>query len=174
LLHDGAEAHNIGDHMQKCDPYSATEERVEQKHLITILHGLIESCEAGERDHQAVASLMNEIDLTAMYLLRHYARQRGQFASRLHLEMSSLGAGLPMRRIAFVPPAPHPSAAQTREHRHSLLDRSLHSEIQAEQRYEHALYAGLPFEIYDVVRHQYMQIREARHRIHALEHTTAS
>jgi hypothetical protein len=148
-----------------------TEECVNQEHLITILHGLIESCEAGERDHQAVASLLNEIDLTAMYLLRHYARQRGQFASRLHQEMHGLsGAGVPVRRTAFVPPAPHASAVPVQEQMHWLLDRSLHSEIQAEQRYAHALYAGLPHELYDVVRHQYVQIREARHRIHTLEH----
>jgi hypothetical protein len=144
---------------------------VNQEHLITIVHGLIESCEAGERDHQAVASLMNEIDLTTMYLLRHYARQRGQFASRLYLEMHELGAGLPMCRTTFVPPAPHAWAALSEERRGHLLDRSLHSEIQAEQCYEHALRSGLPHALYDVVRHQYVQIREARHRIHTLEPT---
>jgi hypothetical protein len=143
---------------------------VNQEHLITILYGLIESCEAGERDHQAVASLMNERDLTAMYLLRHYARQRGQFASRLHLEMRGLGASMPTQRTDFVPPAPHASAVLSHEQMGHLLDRSLHSEMQAERRYEQALRSGLPGDIYDVVRHQYVQIREARHRIYTLEH----
>lgn len=161
-------------HGWQCDLHGATEECVNQEHLITILHGLMESCEAGERDHQAVASLMNEIDLTAMYLLRHYALQRGQFASRLHLEIRGLGAELPARHMAFVPPAPHASAAQAREQMHHLLDRSVHSEMQAEQRYEHALHVGLPYDIYDVVRHQYVQIREARYRIHTLEHAVAN
>lgn len=139
--------------------------------IITILHGLIESCNAGERDHHAVASMMTEIDLTAMYLLRHYARQRADFAGRLHLEMRSLGSTLPVRQSPMVPPAPHASAVLPREHMSWLLDRSLHSEMQAERRYEHALGMGLPTELYDIVRHQYVQIREARHRIYALEHT---
>jgi hypothetical protein len=76
--------------------------------------------------------------------------------------------------MAFVPPAPHASAAQAREQMHHLLDRSVHSEMQAEQRYEHALHVGLPYDIYDVVRHQYVQIREARYRIHTLEHAVAN
>jgi hypothetical protein len=42
-------------------------------------------------------------------------------------------------------------------------------EAMTEKRYESALRSGLPAYLHEIIKNQYMHIREARHRIHQLE-----
>jgi uncharacterized protein (TIGR02284 family) len=141
---------------------------VDRDRVLTILGELIEICQHSERDHRSAASCITEESLHARFLFHDYAQQRAKFARNLQEEMRFLG---------YTPVhgehQPVLEASSCNEfsslNRQALLSECRRAEAMAEKRYESALRSGLPTYLHEIIKNQYMHIREARHRIHKLE-----
>jgi uncharacterized protein (TIGR02284 family) len=147
------------------------EERfVDRDQVLTILGELIEICQDSERDHRLAASCTVEenLGLTAHFLFHDYALQRAQFVRKLQEEMRFLGYTPLNETHQPVLEASDCNEASSLS-KQALLDECRRVEAMAEKRYESALRSGLPTYLHEIIKNQYMHIREARHRIHKLE-----
>jgi uncharacterized protein (TIGR02284 family) len=143
---------------------------VDRDQVLTILGELIEICQNSERDHRSAASCTTEENLTAHFLFHDYALQRAQFVRKLQEEMHFLGytpGHSACQPVLDVEASPGDTFCAPSSH--TLLDECRRVEAMAEKRYESALRSGLPTYLHDIIKNQYMHIREARHRIHKLE-----
>lgn len=140
--------------------------------LQTVLGGLIDVCKESEGSYRFAAAHILGTDLTAQFLLRHYALQRSGFANQLQAQLRSLGYQPAFSELAIGSTEDdHVSnpADGVKKDKQILLRVCIRCETLAEANYALALRSGLPGYLSILVKQQYIQIREARNRMRAME-----
>src|SRR5439155_10236030 len=139
--------------------------------VISILNGLVETCERGERGFRSAAESVRNSEFRRPFNI--FAQQRAQFISELQAEIHRLGAeaGKTGSSEASAPPSTIPFK---RPSSHGVHDEaSIIAECQREEEaavndYQEALKADLPLDVQYVVKRQYMDIKDAYDRIRIL------
>jgi len=140
-----------------------------KERVISVLNGLIETCKDGEKGFREAAEWISNAFYQSLF--NDYARQRGQFASRLQAQVRELGSE-PDRK-GSVAGAVHRGwlnlkSAIARKNDQSIIAVCRRGEEAAIENYEAALKADLPEVVMSLVESQYQVIKEQHHRIQAM------
>jgi conserved hypothetical protein len=143
---------------------------IDNKKVVSILNGLIETCKDGENGFREAAEHVNNSHLKTVFL--EFSRQRAQFAGQLQSEVTQLG-GEP-EKSGSTAAAAHRGwidlkAAFTGGGEAAVVTECERGEDSAKDSYRDALEEPLPANIKALVQRQYEQVREAHDRIRSLE-----
>lgn len=142
--------------------------------VISILNGLVETCERGERGFRSAAESVRNSEFRRLFNI--FTQQRTQFISELQAEIHRLGAeagktgssgsdaSAPPNTIPFNRPSLHGVQDEA-----SIIAECQREEEAAVNDYQEALKADLPLDVQYVVKRQYMDIRDAYDRIRILQ-----
>jgi uncharacterized protein (TIGR02284 family) len=140
--------------------------------VISILNGLVETCERGERVFRSAAQGIRNSEFRRLFNI--FAQQRAQFITELQAEIHRLGgdagtAGSQAARApsTAIPFRPSPTA-DTRDEA-AIIAECQREEEAAVNDYQEALKADLPLDVQYVVKRQYMDIKDAYDRIRILQ-----
>lgn len=138
--------------------------------VISTLNNLIETCKDGQNGYQTAAEGVKNSELKTLF--GTYSQQRAQFAGELQAEVRRFG-GDP-EKTGSTAAALHRGwidikSAVTGEDEHAVIAECERGEDSAVKNYEEALKGTLPSEAETTVRRQYMEVKAAHDRIHALE-----
>jgi len=140
--------------------------------VISILNGLVETCERGERGFRSAAESVRNSEFRRLFNI--FAQQRTQFISELQAEIHRLGgeAGRTGRPEASSAPSPipfsRPSSPEARDEA-AIIAECRREQEAAVNDYQEALKADLPLDVQYVVKRQYMDIKDAYDRIRILQ-----
>jgi len=140
--------------------------------VISILNGLVETCERGERGFRSAAESVRNSEFRRLFNI--FAQQRTRFISELQAEIHRLGgeAGRTGRPEASSAPSPipfsRPSSPEARDEA-AIIAECRREQEAAVNDYQEALKADLPLDVQYVVKRQYMDIKDAYDRIRILQ-----
>jgi uncharacterized protein (TIGR02284 family) len=137
--------------------------------VIETLNRLIAVCKDGERELRSAAEAVKDSELRTLF--KRYAHQRARLASELRMEVRLLG-GEPDTVGITMPPIATMVPAATGEDEQTVIVLCEREEDAAVKAYQAAVAdMNIPVELREALRRQYVQVREAYDRIHALEKT---
>src|SRR2546425_12575373 len=139
--------------------------------VISILNGLVETCERGERGFRSAAESVRNSEFRRLFNV--FAQQRAQFISELQAEIHRLcgearKTGGPQASAPNTIPFSRPSSPQARDEA-AIIAEFQREEEAAVNDYQEALKADLPLDVQYVVKRQYMDIKDAYDRIRILQ-----
>ena len=137
---------------------------------VTILNKLIETCKDGEEGYRTAARSMANSDLKVLFT--SYAEQRAQFAAELQAEVRRLGAD--PEKSGSLAAALHRGWTNLKSivagaEEAAIIAECERGEDTAQKSYQEALGQSLPADVHAIVSRQLASIKEAHHRVHALE-----
>jgi len=142
--------------------------------VISILNGLVETCERGEEVFRSAAENIRNSEFRRLFNI--FAQQRAQFISELHTEIHRLGgAAVPPVRTESITavgktvPFSRPSTTPEVRDEVSIIAACQREEESAVNDYQEGLKADLPLDVQYVVKRQYMDIKDAYDRIRILQ-----
>lgn len=138
--------------------------------IFSILNHLIQTCRDGEDGFRSAAEAVKNTQLKSMFL--DYSEQRAKFANELQLKIARLG-GHP-KASGSLAAAAHRGwmslkTTLTGHHEGTVIAECGRGEDAAIHAYEKALSRDMPSEMRELIQCQREQVREAHHRVRALE-----
>jgi uncharacterized protein (TIGR02284 family) len=141
-----------------------------QEEAVSVLNGLIESCNDDEMGYKTAAEHAGDPALKALF--SQYSQQRAQFASELRMEVRRRGGDpAPSGSMsgAFHRGWMHLKSVISRVDDETIARECARAESSTLHAYEEALERELPFDAREVLQRQRSQIQEARDHLSALE-----
>lgn len=138
--------------------------------IFSILNHLIQTCRDGEDGFRMAAEAVKNTQLKSMFL--DYSEQRAKFANELQLKIARLG-GHP-KESGSLAAAAHRGwmslkTTLTGHDEGAIIAECGRGEDAAMQAYEKALSRNMPSDMRELIQRQREQVREAHHRVRALE-----
>lgn len=146
---------------------------VSTKDCISTLNHLIETCKDAEEGFRNAAENVKDSKLQSFF--NECARERGQMAADLQIEVTRLG-GSP-EKTGSVTGAVHRGwmsikASFTGKDDHSILEEAERGEDSAVNAYQDALGEELPSDLRAIVQQQYHKVQQAHNQVRTLRDST--